>query len=174
MYYWVVEVHDSVAGTTRGFVWSFDTNNTMPVVTIEKPIQYLWLGNAGDPSYARAVINATVTDDNFPEPYTLLWEQISGPASVLIDPNNVEDIVLDLAATGTYIFKLSADDGGLVGSATTQIYVGATPCDAAKAKPTYVQMPADFNDDCYVDLSDLSEFASAWLRCNVSMDAPCN
>jgi len=174
VYYWVVEVHDSVAGTTRGFVWSFDTNNTMPVVTIEKPIQYLWLGNAGDPSYARAVINATVTDDNFPEPYTLLWEQISGPASVLIDPNNVEDIVLDLAATGAYIFKLSADDGGLVGSATTQIYVGATPCDAAKAKPTYVQMPADFNNDCYVDLSDLSEFASAWLQCNVSMDAPCN
>ncbi len=172
-YYWVVDVHDSAAGTTRGYVWTFNTNNMIPMVEMEKPFQYLWLGNTGDPASATVVINTTVTDDNFPQPYTLLWEQLSGPVSVPIVPNNVEDITLVLPQTGTYVFKLSADDGSVVGSASTQIYVGATPCDAAKAKPTYVRIPADINSDCFVDMSDLTEFVSHWLECNNSMEAPC-
>jgi hypothetical protein len=171
-YYWIVDVHDSAAGTTRGFVWTFNTNNMIPSVVMDAPFQYLWLGNAGDPETATAVLNATVTDDNFPQPYTLLWEQISGPA-VSIDPNDVEDITLVLPQTGTYIFKLSADDGSVVGSSNVQIIVETTPCDAAKAKPTYVQMPADINNDCFVDLSDLGEFALQWLECNASMDTAC-
>lgn len=172
-YYWVVDVHDSAAGTTRGYIWTFNTNNAMPTVELEKPFQYLWLGNAGDPATATAVLNATVTDDDFPQPYTLLWEQVSGPVSVPIDPNNVEDITLVLPQTGTYVFKLSADDSVLVGTASAQIYVGDTPCDAAKAKPDYVQLPADFNSDCFVDMSDLAEFTAQWLECNASMDVSC-
>jgi len=143
---------------------------------LEKPYQYLWLGNAGAPASATAVINATVTDDGRPDPpgtVTLLWEQISGPVSVPIDPNNVEDITLVLPEKGTYVFRLSASDGDLTGTAAVQIFVGADPCEAAKAKPTYVQLSADINNDCYVDLGDLAVFAAQWLNCNESMDAPC-
>lgn len=172
-YYWVVDVHDSAAGTTRGYAWTFNTNNMVPSVVMEPPSQYLWLGNAGDPSTSTAVLNATVIDDDFPQPCTLLWEQVSGPVSVSIDPNNVEDITLVLPQTGMYVFRLSADDGSVVGSSSVQVFVGNTPCDAAKAKPTYVQTPGDLNSDCFVDLSDLSEFVSHWLECNTSMDAPC-
>jgi hypothetical protein len=175
VYYWVVDIHDSIAGTTRGYVWNFNTNNVMPTVTMEAPFQYLWLNNAGDPASATAVINAAVEDDNFPSPYTLLWEQVSAPdgVTVTIDPSNVEDITLVLPQAGTYTFKLSANDGDLTGSATTEIFVGATPCDAAKAKPGYEQMPADFDNNCYVNMADLSEFASQWLQCHSFMDAPC-
>lgn len=176
VYNWIVDVHDSVVGTTRGYVWSFNTNNAMPTVTMEKPFQYLWLGNDGDPTSATAVLNATVEDDNFPAPYTLLWEQVSAPegVEVVIDPNDVEDIMLVLPQAGTYVFKLSADDTGLVGSASTEIFVGADPCEAAQAKPDYVQNPADFNNDCFVDLSDFAFFAAQWLECNPAMDAPCH
>ncbi|HOQ05627.1 MAG TPA: hypothetical protein PKY88_10490 [Anaerohalosphaeraceae bacterium] len=172
-YYWVVDVHDSIAGTTRGFVWTFNTNNMIPLVELEKPSQYIWLNNAGNPATATAVINTTVTDDNFPQPYTLLWEQLSGPVTVPIVPNNVEDITLVLPQTGTYVFRLSADDGSVIGSASTQIYVGTSPCNAAQAKPTYVRIPADINNDCFVDMTDLAEFVSRWLECNASMEAPC-
>lgn len=141
---------------------------------MEKPYQYLWLNNNGEPASATAVINATASDDGFPNPTLgLLWTQIDGP-EVTIDPADVEDITLVLPAEGTYIFKLTANDGELNGSASTEIFVGATPCDAAKAKPEYEQLNADFNNDCYVNLSDLSEFALQWLECNIAMDAPCN
>lgn len=175
VYKWIVDVHDSVAGTTRGFVWSFDTNNAMPTVTMEAPYQYLWLGNAGDPATATVVLNATVDDDNFPNPYTLLWEQVSAPegAEVVIDPNNIEDITLVLPQTGTYIFKLSANDGDLTGSGAAEIFVGATPCDAAKAKPDYTATIGDFDNDCYVDINDFATFAAHWLECHSFMDAPC-
>lgn len=172
-YYWVVDVHDSALETTRGFVWTFNTNNMIPVVQMEKSAQYIWLGNAGNPASATAVLNATVTDDNFPQPYTLLWEQLSGPVTVPMVPNDVEDITLVLPQVGTYMFRLSADDGSVVGSAITQIYVGSSPCNAAQAKPTYVQIPVDVNNDCFVDMTDLAEFVSRWLECNVSMEAPC-
>lgn len=175
VYKWIVDVHDSVAGTTKGFVWSFNTNNAMPTVEIEVPYQYLWLGNAGDPATATVVLNAAVDDDNFPNPYTLLWEQVSAPegAEVVIDPNNIEDITLVLPQTGTYVFRLSANDGDLTGSGAAEIFVGATPCDAAKAKPGYTATVGDFNNDCYVDIKDFAAFAAHWLECHSFMDAPC-
>ena len=174
-YYWVVDVHDSAAGTTRGYVWSFNTENAMPVVEMAKLNQYLWLNNNGDPASATAVLDSTVTDDGRPNPpgaITYLWEQISGTA-ISIDPNNVEDITLALPAAGTYVFQLSASDGDLTGTATTEIYVGTDPCDAAQHKPNYEQIPADIDKNCYVDLGDLNAFVQHWLECNESMDAPC-
>jgi hypothetical protein len=172
-YYWVVDTVDSASGLVRGFAWSFNTNNNAPVVDAGAN-QYVWLNNAGNPASATASLNGTVTDDGFPGPYTVKWEQIGGPATVVTEPNDVEDITVVLTATGAYTFKLTANDGDLSSSDSMEVFVGATPCDAAKAKPTYVQMDADFNNDCYVDIADLGEFASAWLECNASMDAPCN
>lgn len=171
-YNWVVNLTDDGTGvTTQGYTWTFNTNNVYPTVTMEKDYQYLWLNNNGDPGSATAVINATADDpDNFPNPtLDLLWEQVSGPATVMIDPNDIEDITLTLPATGTYVFQLSANDGDLTGIGLTQIFVGATPCLAAQANPDYEQMAADIVEDCYVDLSDLSALASSWLECNSTL-----
>ena len=175
VYNWVVVVTDSGTGeTTQGFKWTFDTFNAYPTVTIDEPYQYLWLNNNGDANSATAVITATVSDDDFPNPtLDLLWEQISGPATVLIDPNDVKDVTLVLPAEGTYVFQLSADDGDLIGNGIAEILVAASPCDAAKAKPDYEATVGDLNADCYVNLDDFSMFALQWLVCNPSMDAPC-
>jgi hypothetical protein len=174
-YYWVVDTHDSARPeVARGFVWNFNTNNAAPTVNTGAA-QYVWLNNAGDPATATVSINATVEDDGYPAPYTLLWEMLSGPegAAVVIDPNNVEDITLVLPKAGAYVFKLSANDTDLSSSASLQVFVGATPCDAAKAKPGYVRMTADLDNNCYVNIADLSAFAEQWLGCHSFMDAPC-
>jgi hypothetical protein len=177
-YNWIVNVTDDGTGqTTQGYVWTFNTNNAYPTVEMENSFQYLWLNNNGDPNSATAVINATASDDGFPNPIlSLLWEQVSAPegVEVVIDPNNVEDITLTLPAVGTYVFQLSASDGDLVGTNATQIFVGATPCEAAQAKPGYEANIADLNDDCYVDLTDFLTLAENWLVCNPLMDTPCN
>lgn len=168
-YYWVVDSHDSVRpDVTRGFVWSFTTNNNVPTVTMETSNQYLWLGKTGAPDSVIADLNATVEDDGLPQPYTLLWEKVSGPegAAVVIDPNNVEDINLTLPAVGTYLFRLTADDGDLTASSTVQVVVGETACEAAKLKTDYTALAGDFDDDCDVDMDDLHVMAAHWLDCS--------
>lgn len=172
-YNWVVNCTDDGTGvTTQGFTWSFYVGNGYPVINVAD--LFLWLGNHGDPGSATAAIDATVTDEGLalPEPI-LLWEQVSGPATVAIDPNDVEDITLTLPKKGTYVFKLTADDGELISTATTNVLVADTPCDAAKAKPGYVATVGDLNNDCYVNLEDFAKLAQNWLVCHPFMDAPC-
>lgn len=174
-YNWIVDVTDSGTGeTTKGYLWSFNVlTNVAPTVTIADPIQYLWLNNNGDPASATVVLDATAHDDGIQAPLTYLWEEVDGPATVAIDPNDVEDLTLALPATGTYTFKVTVDDGELTAFAAAEIVVADTPCDAAKAKPDYVANIADFNGDCYVNLDDFLTFAQQWLVCNPSMDAAC-
>lgn len=180
-YKWIVDVHDSGTGeTTRGYVWNFNVlTNVSPTVSIANPIQYLWLGNAVDPATATVVLDATAEDDGILAPLTYLWEQISAPdgVEVVIDPNDVEDKTLILPATGNYVFKVTVDDGEFTTSAAAQIYVGAAPCDAAKAMPGYQRMNADLNNDCYVNLEDFLSIAEGWLDCHANLGAlgvPCN
>ena len=174
-YNWIVDVNDVVAGTSSpGYQWSFYVGNGYPQIEVED--MFIWLGNGGDAGSATAAIDATVTDDGLPNPpaaYTLVWEQLDGPADITIDPNNTEDLTLTLPETGSYTFKLTADDGELVSAATIVVFVGDTPCDAAQAKPDYEASVADFDDNCYVNMLDFATFAGEWLECNPSMDAAC-
>lgn len=174
-YNWIVDVHDSSREeTARGHLWTFSTTNNAPSVTVGAP-QYLWLNNAGDPASATAHLSGTVSDDGYPAPYTILWSLVSGPegVEVTIDPNDVEDITVVLPAVGTYYFGLTADDTDLASTSTIQVFVGDTPCDAAKAKPGYTVTAGDFNNDCFVGLDDFSTFAQHWLECHSFMDVPC-
>ena len=174
-YNWIVDVTDSGTGIkTQGFVWNFTAiDNLPPSIEIAESYQYLWLGNDGDPAACGIDIDATVTDDGVPVVATLLWEQIDGPEVVTIDPNNVEDLSFTVATTGTYTFRLTADDTENSTFSATEIYVGTSPCDAAQNKPGYESNAADFNNDCLVDLADFATFADNWLVCNPSMDAAC-
>ncbi len=169
-YYWIVDVHDTTRGKTQGFVWTFNTNNNPPQVTVGGT-QYLWLNNAGDPASASAILSGSATDDGYPTPFTLLWEQVSGPATVTIDPSNVAQTTVVLPATGDYQFRLTANDTDLQGTGLTQIYVRANPCLAAQVKPGYTVIPGDFNNDCVVDMTDFADIAKNWLECNSL--APC-
>jgi hypothetical protein len=176
-YNWIVDVYDSGTETlTRGYLWSFTVlDNLAPMVIVTNPVQYVWLNNAGDPASATVVFEAVGEDDGVPGPLTYLWEQIgTEPAEVVIDPNDVDTITLTLPETGTYNFSITVSDGELTATTGAQVFVGATPCEAAQAKLDYVQNPADFNADCFVDLSDFVYFATQWLVCNPAMDAPCH
>ncbi len=169
-YYWIVDVHDTTRGLTQGYVWTFNTNNNPPQVTTGGT-QYLWLNNAGDPTSATAILSGSATDDGYPAPLTLLWEQVSGPATVTIDPSNVAQTTVILPAIGDYLFRLTANDTDLQGTGLTQIYVRADPCQAAQIKPGYTVIPGDFNNDCMVNMTDFAEIAKHWLECNSL--APC-
>lgn len=165
-YYWIVDVHDSTSGgITRGYVWSFNTNNKAPVVTTSAT-QYLWLNNAGDPSSASATLTGSATDDGYPAPFTLLWELVSGPGAATIESNTSATTAVTLPAAGDYVFRLTANDTDLQGIGLTEIMVRTTPCLAAQAKPDYTAIVGDFNSDCFVNLEDFSTFASHWLECN--------
>ena len=50
-------------------------------------------------------------------------------------------------------------------SDTVRIIVGDTACDASHIKTGDLYNVADINEDCYVDLGDLSEIARNWLDC---------
>ncbi|MBN2512205.1 MAG: hypothetical protein JXB18_04645 [Sedimentisphaerales bacterium] len=171
IYYWIVDVHDSTSsGVTRGYVWSFNTNNKAPVVTTSAP-QYIWLNNAGDPSSASATLTGSATDDGYPAPFSLLWELVSGPGAATIDSNTSATTAVTLPIEGDYVFRLIADDTDQQGIGLTEIIVRATPCLAAQAMPGYTAIVGDFNSDCFVNLEDFSTFASHWLECNSL--APC-
>jgi hypothetical protein len=173
-YHWVVDVHDTTGGLTKGFVWSFNTLNQAPKVTCVT--QYLWLNNAGSPASATTKLTATVTDDDYPAPLTYLWSQVSAPTgvTVAIDPNNILEPTVILPQAGDYTFRLRASDSNLQGTGQLLVLVRNTPCLAARAVPSYAAIDGDVNLDCIVDMDDFVSLAVTWLRCHPFMDAPCN
>ncbi len=174
-YYWVVNCTELEPGeepvVLPGDLWQFNANSNAPVVQAG-PQQYLWLNNSGDPATATVVLDGTVSDDGLPSgQLDILWTQVSGPATVPIDPANVADITLVLPVVGDYVFQLSGFDGDMTTTDTVQINVYATPCLAAQGTTGYQAPVGDFNDDCWVNLEDFAIFAADWLKCTSL--APC-
>jgi hypothetical protein len=68
---------------------------------------------------AAASLDGTVTDDGLPDPpaaVTTTWSQVSGSGTVTFaDPNTV-DTTASFSGTGTYVLRLTADDGEFVAS----------------------------------------------------------
>lgn len=128
----------------------------------------------GTPNNGDALVDldGTVTDDG--QPYgTLyyLWEQLDGPETISIAPNDTVDTTVTIGTSGTYVFQLTADDGQEAISDTVQVYVGIDPCDAAQNVPGYEANIADLNADCFVDLKDFAMIAAQWLNCD-SLECP--
>ncbi|MBN1845363.1 MAG: hypothetical protein JW810_06735 [Sedimentisphaerales bacterium] len=65
-------------------------------------------------------LDATVIDDG---PYEVLWEKLSGPNDVIFDDAAAEDTTATFTGAGTYILRLTADDGEFVESDTVSITV---------------------------------------------------
>ncbi len=69
-------------------------------------------------------LNAAVADDSLPNPGTLstLWSQVSGPAVTFADAAAI-DTTATFPLAGTYVLRLTADDGELTTSNDTTIVV---------------------------------------------------
>ena len=93
---------------------------------------------------------ATVTDDGLPDPphaVTTTWSVASGPGPVSFSPSaQVEDPTVSFTTAGTYVLRLTADDGGAIaaddmvvqvapvgGSLVTESRVSASSDDAEQA-----------------------------------------
>ena len=172
-YYWVVDSWDSNGGNpvlTQGYFWDFNTNNTAPAAAAG-PDQYVGFDNDGDPNSATATLDASsTTDDGLPSAtLNYLWEQVSGPAGVIVNPYDTVTTDVNLSAVGTYEFRLTVDDTDLSNTDTVLINVYESRCEALQAQPGGLTLdPGDLSQDCYVDLDDIYVFRWYWLECNAA------
>jgi hypothetical protein len=96
--------------------------NTAPVVDAG-PSQTIMLPSA-------ALLDATVTDDGYPSPpafTSATWSKGSGPGTVTFGSPNVVDTQASFSLAGTYILRLTANDGALSVTDSVQITVQPQP-----------------------------------------------
>ncbi|NLX97045.1 MAG: hypothetical protein GXY83_12795, partial [Rhodopirellula sp.] len=85
--------------------------NTAPLVTAGND-QALVVPNLSGPAVAS--LDATVSDDGLPATpgaVTTLWTMVSGPATVSFADASAVDTSVSLPAEGTYVLRLTANDG---------------------------------------------------------------
>ncbi|HEY5957587.1 MAG TPA: S8 family serine peptidase [Polyangiaceae bacterium] len=75
---------------------------------------------------AAATLDGTIADDGLPNPpgtVTTTWAALSGPGTVTFGNPNAVDTTATFSAAGTYVLRLTADDGALFSSDTVTIVV---------------------------------------------------
>jgi len=164
-YYWIVDCDDPVKGLIEGELWTlFVSTNKAPVVSAGDD-QATWL----DPNEVTIVLAGIVSDDGLPEDpgeLTIEWTQTAGPETAEILSASTPSTSVNFIERGDYEFTLTADDGGLQTSDTVRVVVGDDSCDASHIETGDPYNPADFNEDCIVDLEDLQSFIlNDWLSC---------
>ena len=76
---------------------------------------------------AAATLDGTVTDDGLPDPpgaMTTAWSKVSGPGTVTFAAASAVDTTAAFSASGTYVLRLTADDGELQAGDTVTVTVG--------------------------------------------------
>lgn len=79
---------------------------------------------------AGANLDGTVTDDGLPNPpgvVTTTWTKVSGPGTVTFTDTSAVDTTVTFSAEGSYVLRLSADDGALSAVDDVTITVNPTP-----------------------------------------------
>ena len=76
---------------------------------------------------ATASLSGTVTDDGLPKPPTLTiaWSKTSGQGTVTFSPANAAASTASFSAAGTYVLRLTANDGALSAFDEVQVIVTA-------------------------------------------------
>src|SRR5690606_7127819 len=75
---------------------------------------------------AGVTLNGIVTDDGLPNPpsvVTTTWQMVSGPGTVTFANANAVNTTANFSAAGTYVLRLTAEDGELVVSDVVTITV---------------------------------------------------
>ena len=80
-----------------------------------------------------AVLDATVTDDGLPAPFTTTWSMVSGPGTVTFEDASSQDTTASFSEPGEYMLRLVADDTAL----SAHDDVVATVTQADPSTPTY-------------------------------------
>lgn len=66
---------------------------------------------------ASAALDGSVSDDGRPDPTpAVAWSKVSGPGTVAFSAPSSEDTSATFSAAGTYVLRLTADDGALTAS----------------------------------------------------------
>lgn len=68
-------------------------------------------------------LDGTVVDDGQPGPVTTTWSTVSGPGSVTFGNENAVDTTATFSQIGTYVLRLTANDGELTSSDDVTIQV---------------------------------------------------
>ena len=93
---------------------------------------------------ANAVLSGTVSDDGFPNPpntVTTTWSMNSGPGVVTFGDTSVVATTASFSVDGTYVLRLTADDGQLTASDEVTITV------QAPVAPTIIQVSVNSSAD---------------------------
>ncbi len=190
-YYWRVDCTDPFADPntggpvmTQGPVWTFTTLNDNPPVVNAGPDKYLWLDMAdgdGDSTKVTFALDGQLIDDGKSQ-VALQWsliysEQDPATSVTIVNPNQAvtfngtSDVgtAVTINGTGFFRFQLAADDAYAHDDDIVEVIVYATACEAAQGDPadhyqTYAFI-GDANNDCKVDMDDLSIMAATWLDC---------
>jgi len=79
-----------------------------------------------------AILDGTVSDDGLPDPpgaVTTTWSQVSGPGVVTLADANAVDTTASFSEAGTYVLRLTADDGEL--RASDEVTITVNPASSA-------------------------------------------
>jgi hypothetical protein len=76
---------------------------------------------------AVANLNGTISDDGLPSPVTQNWSKVSGPGAVTFTLPTAEDTAVAFAQSGTYVLRLTANDGAVGASDQVTVVVNAMP-----------------------------------------------
>src|SRR5918999_5821731 len=109
--------------------YSTDATNRAPVVNAG-PDQSITLP-------ASAALDGTVSDDGRPDPTpTVAWSTVSGPGTVTFSAPTSPDTQASFSTAGTYVLRLTADDGELTASDDVTVEVRAAGSAALDVRVT--------------------------------------
>jgi len=122
----VAESFNGVPGSAPLLVVDYDSGGPPP-----PPVNQAPSVGAGAPQTIRlpattAALVGTANDDGLPNPpasLSLLWSQKSGPAGVVFSAPGAASTNATFPGAGSYVLKLSANDGALVSTAETTVTV---------------------------------------------------
>jgi RHS repeat-associated protein len=85
---------------------------------------------------SNATLNGNVTDDGLPQPANLMisWSKVSGVGDVTFTQANQASTTASFSTAGTYVLRLTANDGAL--SASDDIQITVNPAQAQNTAPT--------------------------------------
>jgi len=116
-------------------------------------------------------LDGTVNDDGYPDPpgtLTTTWTKQSGPGTVTFDNANAVDTTATFSTSGTYVLRLTADDGALTDYDEVTITVNAAPTVDAGSNQTItwptdqVNLDGTVNDDGLPDPP--SSLTTTWTK----------
>src|SRR6185295_11000842 len=123
-----------ITGTGHRTAKSFDDGASVaPVLHIEIGVSASNLPpvvNAGSDLTitlpASASLNGTASDTDGPSALALTWSKVSGPGTVAFGNSHAEDTPASFSLAGTYVLRLTGNDGAASQSDDVQVTVKAS------------------------------------------------